>query len=105
MDNIETLVKNINENFNFNDNTDEFYIKINLQSKGALELIRKGKSLSVLAYLVFLTSCNGLDNENDQELKQFIDNNREVLDSTSQVIDSLKMDTIELTKPFINNGN
>ena len=39
------------------------------------------------------------------ELKQFIDNNREVLDSTSQVIDSLKMDTIELTKPFINNGN
>lgn len=105
MDNIQTLVQNINEAYNFNDNTEEFYIKINLQSKGAVELIKKGKSLSVLAYLIFLTSCNNLDSAQDDNIRSFIQNNREVLESTSLVIDSLKMDTNELIKPFEEDGN
>ncbi len=102
MDNIQVLIHNINEFCSFNDNTEEFYIKVNLQSKGALELIRKGKSLAILAYLIFLTSCNDLDNAQDASIKELISRNREVLESTSSVIDSLKMDTNELIKPFKN---
>lgn len=104
MDNIQLLVVNINEAYGFNDNTEEFYIKINLQSKGAVELIKKGKSLSILAYLIFLTSCNDLDSAQDESIRRFIENNREVLHSTSGVIDSLKMDTNELIKPFKDDG-
>lgn len=100
MDNIQFIVKEINEFYKFNDNIDEFYIKINLQSKGALELIKKGKSLSILAYLIFLASCNNLDNEQDDEIKTLITRNRDVLESTSLVIDSLKIDTNDLIKPF-----
>jgi predicted Mrr-cat superfamily restriction endonuclease len=105
IDNIQTLVHSINETFNFNENTKEFYIKINLQSKGGVELIKNGKSLSILAYLVFLTSCNNLDNVQDDSIRTFIQNNREVLNKTSVIIDSLKMDTVELVKPFGQNGD
>ncbi|MCF1751103.1 hypothetical protein [Mariniradius sediminis] len=105
MDSIQTLVQNINETFNFNDYSGEFYIKINLQSKGAVELIKKGKSLSVLAYLIFLTSCNKLDNAQDDEIRTLITRNRNVLEDTSLVIDSLKIDTNELVKPFKEDGN
>ncbi|MCX6232925.1 MAG: hypothetical protein NTZ33_15455 [Bacteroidetes bacterium] len=105
MDNIKILMQNINQDFGFNENTNEFYIKINLQSKGNLELIKKGKSLAVLAYLIFLTSCNNLDTEKDNEIAKFIELNKTVLKSTSVVIDTLKMNTYELTKPFNKNGN
>ncbi len=105
MDNIKVLIQNINKELNFNEDNNEFYIKINLQSKGALELINNGKSLAILAYLIFLTSCEGLKDENDENIKKLIDTNRKVLESTSSVIDSLKMNTNELTKPFIQNGN
>lgn len=105
MDNIKVLMLNINQEFGFKENTNEFYVKINLQSKGALELIKSGKSLAVLAYLIFLTSCNNLDTELEPDIKSFIEQNREVLESTSVVIDSLKMNTIDLTKPFHNDGN
>ncbi|NBG65597.1 hypothetical protein [Acidiluteibacter ferrifornacis] len=101
MDNIEVLVENINTDFKFTDpSNDKFFVKINLQSKGALELIKEGKSLAVLAYLIFLTSCGGLDDEKDAEVKSFINDNRTVLDNTSKIIESLKMDTTALTKPF-----
>ena len=105
MDNIKTLIQNINREFEFNENIDEVYIKINLQSKGALELIKKGKSLAVLAYIIFLTSCNMGVHENDEKIKKFLHDNRQVLDQTSYVIDSLRMNTNELIKPFNKNGN
>lgn len=105
MDHIRTLIDHINSDFNFDEDTKEFYVKINLQSKGSLELIKKGKSLAILAYLIFLTSCNELNQQPDNQIKQFIDENKEILDKTSQVIDSLKMNTYELTKPFRKHGN
>ena len=101
MDDIKILSNNINTFFQFNENSDEFFIKINLQSKGALELIKeKGKTLAILAYLLHLVSCNSVDKEQDQRINDFIKENKRTLNSTSKVIDTLKINTIELTKPF-----
>lgn len=102
MDNIKTLVKKINKEFEFDDNLDEFYVKISLQSKGSLELIKNGKSLAVLAYVIFLSSCGNLDNEKDKEIKSFIDSNRATINSTSKVLDTLKANKQEFTQVFEN---
>lgn len=51
MRNIKTLIGCINDKFGFNDNLDEFYVKISLQSKGSLELIKTGKALIILAFI------------------------------------------------------
>lgn len=104
MDNIKVLVKNLNKEFQFDENLEEFYVKINLQSKGTLELIKNGKSLAVLAYLIFLSSCNSLDQEKDKRIQGFIDSNRKTLESTTKVIDTMKVNTEEFTKIF-KNGN
>lgn len=100
MDNIKILINNINTDFGFNENSDDFYIKINLQSKGVLELIKKGKSLAILAYLLHLASCEDLDSAQDRRIIETIAQNKKTLQSTSQVIDTLKIDTTVLTKPF-----
>jgi restriction system protein len=106
MDNIKTLLNKINNEFDFNENPDEFYIKINLQSKGAFELIKKGKSLAVLAFLLSTVSC--VDNQNqlvaDSDIDKFIIENRKLLDDTTKDIDTLKINTEDLIKPFTN-GN
>lgn len=104
MDNIKVLMININKELGFNEDVDNFYIKINLQSPGALELIKKkSKSLAIFAYLMYLSSCQSLDKEKDVKIKNIIEDNRKVLSSTQSVIDTLKVNTFELTKPF-NNG-
>lgn len=104
MDNINILVKTINKDLGFNENLDEFYIKINLQSKGTIELIKAGKSLAILAYILSLVSCGKVDSGNDSQIQQLIDKNRKVLEQTKKDIDTLEVNTEELTKPF-NNGN
>ena len=104
IDNIQILIDEINNSLAFNEDTDQFYIKVNLQSKGSLELIKSGKSLAIFAYLIFLASCKTLDSETDSEIKPIIDKTRLALDATTTIIDSLKMNTDELIKPF-KNGN
>lgn len=104
MDNINILIKNINTEFSFDDNLDEFYIKINLQSRGTIELIKAGKSLAILAFLLSLISCDSLDNNEDERIQELINKNRKILTETSDNIDSLEINTQELIKPF-NNGN
>lgn len=100
MTNIKYLTKAINDHFDFNENTDEFYIKVNLQSKGALELIKPGKSLAVLAFLLFLSSCNNLDKATDPDIKSLIKNNRSTIEKTGTNLDTLNGNIDELTKPF-----
>jgi predicted Mrr-cat superfamily restriction endonuclease len=100
MDNIKILINEINKDFEFDEKLGEFFIKINVQSKGKFELIKSGRSLAVLAYLMFMSSCSNLDNETDTKLQNFIRNNRATLDKTSLAIDSLKINTTELIKPF-----
>lgn len=104
IDNIDALLININSTLGFDENYDNFYVKINLQSKGSLELIKKGKSLAILAYLLFLSSCGNLDNETDNNIRILIKENRELLEDTKADIDTLKVNINELTKPFVN-GN
>ena len=104
MDSINVLVQNINEELAFNENLEEFYVKINLQSKGTIELIKAGKCLAILAYLLCSTSCNRLDEESDNRIQTLINNNRKVLEQTSKDIDTLQINTNELIKPF-KNGN
>lgn len=103
MDNIQSLLHEINNEFEFNDNLDEFFVKMNFQSKGSMEFIKAGQSLTILAFLLSLTSCNQLDNQLDPEIRKLVDNNRAKLEKTGQAIDTLKINTDELTKPF-NNG-
>ena len=100
MDNINILVKNINDEFGFNENLDEFYIKINLNSKGAIELIKAGKSLAVMAYILSLVSCGNGDNEKNSHIKKILADNATVLNQTTKTIDSLEVDINGLTKPF-----
>jgi hypothetical protein len=100
MDNIKILINNINIDLEFDEDLKDFYIKINLQSKGTLELIKAGKALAVLAYLLHLTSCNNLDAPNDNKIEKIIRENRQILDKTSNDIDTMRINTIQLTKPF-----
>ncbi|MBT30742.1 MAG: hypothetical protein CMO01_13870 [Thalassobius sp.] len=102
IDNIDSLLININESLRFDENFDEFFVKVNLQSKGSLELIKKGKSLAVLAYLLFLSSCGSLDNERDDKIRNIIQENRKLLENTKSDIDSLRVNINEMTKPFEN---
>ena len=100
MSNIKSLTKEINKEFGLEEDMDEFFIKINLQSKGAVELIKSGKSLAILAFLLFCSSCGELDKQKDPEIKKFIDNNGKKLENTTKVLDSLRANTDEMTKPF-----
>lgn len=102
MDNIDLLVRNINDELSFNDNLDEFFVKISLQSKGSIELIKDGKSLAVLAFLLSLASCGELDSPQDQEIRKLIDDNRAILENTGVDLDTLKINPNKLAKPFTN---
>lgn len=102
MDNINVLVKSINDEFGFNENLDEFYIKINLNSKGAVELIKAGKSLAVMAYILSLVSCGNAEEEKNQNIQNIINKNDKELIETTKAIDSLEVDINSLTKPFKN---
>jgi hypothetical protein len=102
MDNINILVKSINEEFGFNENLDEFYIKINLNSKGTVELIKAGKSLAVLAYILSLVSCGNTYEERNQNINNIINNNDTELSKTTNVLDTLQADISSLTNTFKN---
>lgn len=113
MDNIKELNEKINKFFAFEENLDTFAVKVNLQSKGSLELIKgKSKTLAVLAYCMYLASCNVNDGDNDTlkhrtsdiEIRDFSRQNQDLLDSTSKIIDSLKINMSSMTKSF-ENGN
>ncbi|WP_293937458.1 hypothetical protein [Sphingobacterium sp. UBA5996] len=100
MSNIKSLTKEINKEFKLDEDMDEFFIKINLQSKGAVELIKSGKSLAILAFLLFCSSCGELHKQKDPEIKKFIENNGDKIENTTKVLDSLRANTDEMTKPF-----
>ncbi|EJL64979.1 hypothetical protein [Flavobacterium sp. CF136] len=102
MDNINILINNINEDLGFNDNLDDFFVKINLQSKGTIELIKAGKSLAVLAFLLTAVSCGTLDNQDDIEIQKIINKNKKVLLQTGKDIDTLQVNTSELNNTFSN---
>jgi len=103
MNNVKTLLVKINETFNFNESIDDFSVKINLQSPGSLEFIKKtGKSLAVLAFILATTSCgrNQRNNNSDETIQTFMKENAEILKDTDEVIHKLQIDTKELTRPF-----
>lgn len=101
MESIDLLIRDINEELNFNDNLEDFIVKINLQSKGTIELIKPGKALAILAFLLSLVSCGKLDDaNNDPAIQNLIDKNRASLNQTGEKIEKMKVNTKELTKPF-----
>lgn len=101
MRNIKTLIGCINDKFGFNDNLDEFYVKISLQSKGSLELIKTGKALIILAFIFSLTSCKNNNEAIDEKILEFISENEQLLSETDKAINNLRINTQELTEPFI----
>ena len=111
MNNIEALIRGIDDKFGFYEDVDEFYVKVSLQSKGTLELIKKGKSLAVLAFMLAIISC-GDQNESvdstqntnpDLKIQGFMRENQKILDETTEAIRNLRINTQELTEPFIRN--
>ncbi|HAY3562377.1 hypothetical protein KRE43_08570 [Elizabethkingia meningoseptica] len=103
MVNIDDLLTKINAKLKFNENLEDFYVKINLQSPGTMELIKTaGKSLAVLAYLLSVVACGNADDETDPDIKDLATQNHEILNETKAKIDSLKINTKELTQPFTN---
>ncbi|WP_281337129.1 hypothetical protein [Flavobacterium eburneipallidum] len=102
MDNIDTLIHDINKELKFDDNLEDFFVKISLQSRGSIELIKAGKSLAILAFLLSVASCGNLDNQQDPQIRKLIDKNRRVLDQTAIGLDTLKINPNELLKPFSN---
>lgn len=103
MDNIEDIILEINRELKFDDNLDEFFVKINLQSPGKMELIKAGKSLAILAYLLNLVSC-GIDpkTEKDPQIKNIATKIQGKLNNTKTIIDTLDIDTNDITQPFAN---
>ena len=103
MANIDELVTKINTEFNFDENLEDFYVKINLQSPGTMELIKTaGKSLAVLAFFLSVISC-GNDPKTETtntELEDFATENHELLKDTHDKLDSLQINTKGLIQPF-----
>ena len=104
MSNIKLLIREINIAFAFNENLDELYVKISLQSKGSLELIKNGgKCLVILAFMFSLMSCKNTELSLEPEIQKFMDENSETLSKTTELIDSLKINIQKLTEPFVYN--
>ena len=103
MENVEDLLSAINKTFGFEENEDEFFVKMNLQSPGKMEIIRNGKSLAVLAYLLFLTSC-GKDSKEikDPTLREFQEQNAKKVGKTVVQLDSMEINYQEMHQPFEN---
>ncbi|GAE64569.1 hypothetical protein H3Z85_03440 [Chryseobacterium indologenes] len=105
MDNIESLLADISTEFNFKENNEEFYVKMNLQSPGKMEIIKGGKSLAVLAFLLFFTSCkHDPETIKDPKVKKFVIEHRKTLDNAGAEIDSLDINIDEIIEPFKKNG-
>lgn len=103
MDNIEELITNINSELQFNENIDDFFVKINLQSPGKIELIKKvGKSLAILAFFLSVVACKEEKTEMDPQLQKIYDENESVLNDTKTKIDTLDINISELIQPFKN---
>lgn len=100
MENIQGLVNNINSELSLDENTERFFVKINLQSPGKLEMIKPGKKcLAILAFLLY--SCNGNESDiNDPRIKNLRENNQELLNETQVIMDSLDVNYDNLVKPF-----
>lgn len=103
MDNIEELLADINSTFDFKENENEFFVKMNLQSPGKMEIIRNGKSLAVLAYLLFMTSCGNPSTEiKDPTLRDFQEKNAKKVGETVLQLDSMEINYKEMHQPFEN---
>ena len=100
MTNINILIKKINSEFNYNEDLDNFFIKISLQSKGNIEFIKGGKSLAVMALILSSTSCSSPDDQNGSKIDGFIKENSELILETSSKLDSLEANRTELSKIY-----
>lgn len=106
MENVNFLIKKINDEFGFNENIDDFFIKISLQSKGSIEFIKGGKSLAILGLILSATACstpnNGSSNTSaitsNTSIDDFINENATYIDSTNSIMDSLEVNREELAK-------
>ena len=104
MADIDKLVIKINDQFNFNEDVEDFFVKINLQSPGTMELIKTnaGKSLAILAFCLSVISCGGNieDKTSDVTLQKFSKENDTLLNNTQKTLDSLQVNYKDLTQPF-----
>jgi len=88
----------INKTYEFNENTRESAIKLNIQSEGTLEFIlNKGKSLVLMAGILQFASCSdgSVVPKNKEEL-EFIQQNPALIDSLKKTTEILKIQTDKL---------
>lgn len=105
---IKDICNVINDQFQLDENIDEMFLKISLESPGLLELKRIGKSLSILGILLYLTSCGDLEEYNNADGDSF---ERTVylvdpkLESIRTRFNTLNMDTTQIEKQFTHYGH
>lgn len=103
MENFKDVLKDINKTLALNENEDEFFVKMNFQSKGTIEIIRTGVSLPIMAYLLFLTSCGKSSKDvTDPSLRSIFEKNQKKLQNTVSQFDTLEIDKSEIIAPFKN---
>ncbi|MDP2187855.1 MAG: hypothetical protein Q8J69_04145 [Sphingobacteriaceae bacterium] len=92
------LLKRINEDFELNEDIDQIFIKINVQSKGLAEIIKVGQSLLILSIMLQLSSCSPEERATKPVESQ------ELYKLYRPASDSLNQRMLELSMP-INNKN
>lgn len=106
VDSIQKLIKDINSNFDLNEDIDSSSIKLNLQSPGKIEFkLRNGRSLAILASILILTSCSSssghpttLKEGDQQKIYEFVEIHKDSLQRLDRVLDELKIDKERINK-------
>jgi len=91
MESINELAKRINSEFDLGEESLQISVKLNLQSPGSVEFIRKvGRTLIILGFA--LSSCTSGEETGNKKVDDFIKVNQPLLDKTDTIIKKLDGD-------------
>lgn len=104
---INSLSIKINQHFEFEEDIDETFIRLNLQSPGKVEFKQKAKATIItLAIILSLVSCDdnstveNISQEQREELNDFVELNKSELDQIDSTFDKLKVDKERINRLY-----
>jgi len=97
MESIKKLTKAINDEFKLDEDQEQLTVKLNLQSPGKLELIRKAGGTLILLAIV-LSSCTTGEATGNRKLDDFINVNQPTINKIDTTIKKLEIDKDKITK-------
>ncbi|PTQ92405.1 hypothetical protein C8P68_1125 [Mucilaginibacter yixingensis] len=98
IESLQELAKQINIEFNLNENIDSSSIRLNLQSPGKIEFkLHSGKTLIILAAVLSIASGCTLNSDqistaDNHKLEKFVTIHQDTIQQAEQGIDELKVD-------------